>query len=121
VFLLAAVSVVWSAAPARAQTAHRHCATQSPRVAKAAPFTLPESDALLNTDVVFTIDIGSDGRVRGVEMLKGSGDATADAAARDAVMKSTYRPAETKCVAYSNAFTESFRIGPEASPSPLQP
>ncbi|MFN2459254.1 MAG: energy transducer TonB [Candidatus Velthaea sp.] len=86
----------------------------------AAPLQLPPDTPRKNARLTFDVDLGSDGRVRDVRLVGGSGDAVIDALAREAVTRSTYRAAESGCVAVSDTYRMAYRAQDDAAPSPPQ-
>jgi len=103
--------------PVRAAAPPRGCPDQSARIVSVPKMQLSEADHPSSDEVGFAADLGSDGRVRDMQLLRSSGDRALDARLRDALEHAAYRPTRTHCVAVSGAVTTMYRLT-EATPGP---
>lgn len=96
------------------------CASKSAAIVTAPHFTLPEGTILTKPFIAFDLDVGSDGRVRDVHSIVGTGDKVIDALLRSALQAATYVPAQTGCVAVSSVlrFVTSTHDQPSPAPEP---
>ena len=69
----------------------------------------------------FSLDLGSDGRVRRTALAESSGDASVDAAAAKAVTEFRYAAPSIGCVSTSTVSSQWWRMPPEALASPTVP
>lgn len=107
----------FAAARATAST----CATSAARVADAPKLSLPEDAKVTSKTIAFEIDIGSDGHVRGLQLVQSSGDAKVDLEFRQALAAAAYEPPQTGCVAYSGGLRLAYSLSPDGPSAPTQP
>lgn len=120
-FILGVV-IAAAATPIPQAQAAAACPREAVRVVEESNFTMP-SDAHPTHDTVrFTLDIGSDGRLRRSVLTESSGDPAIDAAAAQALTQFRFAAPTFGCVASSTTTSWSWRIPAEevspASPAP---
>lgn len=96
------------------------CAEDVPHIVDVPRLMLAASSKPAAEAVAFAADLGSDGRVRDMQLLQSSGDLAVDAQVREALQKAAYRPGRTRCVSYSSIVTTGYRLT-DASPAPPAP
>lgn len=109
-----------SAAFARA-TDISGCPTSPAKFAQTPKLTLPEDAKPTSKFIAFEVDIGSDGRVRGLQLDHASGDGAIDLGLRQQLQAATYQPPETGCVVYSGGLYISYSLSADGSAAPPQP
>jgi TonB family protein len=107
------------AAPARAESGAT-CATKPARLAGPPKVSLPPDAKITSKEMALEVDIGSDGRVRGLQLDESSGDNAVDLAARQTLQAATYEPPQTGCVTYSGALRLAYDL-PAGGPTQLNP
>ncbi len=80
---------------------------------------LPDDAKITATRLGFEIDVGSDGRVRGIHTIASSGDANVDLTARQLLQAASYQPAQTGCVAYSGGLIQNYHLSAGAADRPV--
>jgi TonB family protein len=101
------------AADARA-TGDAACATSAAKIVDTPRITVPEGAKVAGKRVAFEVDIGSDGRVRGLQMDQSSGDASIDLSLRQSLQAAAYQPPQTGCVAYSGGLYLGYSLSADA-------
>jgi len=102
-----------------ARAAANSCATTPARPSQEPRITLPPDPKITSSSIAFEIDVGSDGRVRGLQMDRSSGDGAVDLSVRQTLQAAAYDPPQTGCVAYSGGLFLSFGLpAPSPAPSP---
>jgi len=86
------------------------CPTTPARPARPVTPTLPAETKITSKQSVFEIDVGSDGRVRGLQMDRSSGDGAVDLSIRQTLEAATYDPPQAGCVAHSGGFLLTFEL-----------
>jgi TonB family protein len=116
-----ALSLAVVAHPAGAQT-HGGCTTSPAKFAGQGPtFTLPPELKNTSKTIAFEIDIGSDGRVRGLQMDQNSGDGAVDLSLRQTLQAAAYEPPQTGCVAYSGSMYVRYDLPAPYAPQSATP
>lgn len=106
-------------APARAQSERTTgCASHPATVITQPHFSLPEGTTFAQPYIAFDLDIGSDGRMRDIHPIVGSGNTVTDALLRAAFASAKYAAAESGCAAVSSVLRYLTNTRPEASPAP---
>jgi TonB family protein len=94
------------------------CATTAAKLAQPARIELPADAKITSKTIAFEADVGSDGRVRGLQMDQSSGDGAVDLSVRQTLQAAAYDPPQTGCVAYSGGLRLTFDLpAPNAVPS----
>jgi TonB family protein len=108
-------------APARGHAAGAdRCSTMPARLAAPPQLSLPADEKITSKEMAFEVDIGSDGRVRGLQMDESSGDNAVDFGARQTLQAATFEPPQSRCVAYSGALRLTYDL-PAEGPTQLNP
>jgi TonB family protein len=111
-------------AAARAQPAGG-CATTAAKLAQPPTLTLPPNAKITSKTIAFEVDIGSDGRVRALQMDQSSGDAAVDLSVRQTLQAASYDPPQTGCVAYSGGLRLAYELpaanATQPAPATLNP
>jgi TonB family protein len=90
--------------PARTHAASADSCPTTPTQLPAPPkLSLPADLKITSKEMAFEVDVGSDGRARGLQMDESSGDNAVDAGARQTLQAATFEPPQTGCVSYSGA------------------
>jgi TonB family protein len=105
--------------PAAAATVK--CATHAARIVNHPPTTLSATMNPTETEIGVEFDVGSDGRVRGVHLIHGSGDAALDAALKTSFQSWTFTPATSGCVAFSTVYTTVIPLRDDVPVHPIGP
>ena len=127
VAVLLAVCLTAAVAPftAEAHAGGAGCVTSPAKITETPKLSLPENAKLTSKSIAFEIDLGSDGRVRGVQMDQSSGDQGVDLGLKQALQTASYQPPQTGCVAYSGGLYLSYSLSSEnaapAAPAALTP
>ena len=95
------------------------CPTLPARPSREPQITLPPDLKNTSSTIAFEIDVGSDGRARGVQLARSSGDGAVDLSVRQTLQAAAYDPPQTGCVASSGGLFLSFGL-PAPSPAPGQ-
>jgi TonB family protein len=104
-----------SPAPARAGAGGDNCSTVPARLVGPPKLSLPADAKITSKEMAFEIDIGSDGRVRGLQLDESSGDNAVDSGARQSLQAARFEPPQTGCVAYSGALLLTYDLPVEGS------
>jgi TonB family protein len=96
------------------------CPTSPAKIAQPPKLTLPEDSKITSKEIAFEIDLGSDGRVRALQMDTSSGDGAVDLLVQQTLQAATYDPPQTGCVNYSGGMRLAFSlpVDPAVSPAP---
>jgi TonB family protein len=97
------------------------CASSAAKLVNPPKLSLPEDPKPTAQFVIYEVDVGSDGRVRGVQLDQTSGDGAIDLSARQMLQSATYAPPQTGCVAYSGGLIIPYPTAPDVSGTPPQP
>jgi TonB family protein len=120
VFLTVALLFATPSLPAQAATAGG-CVTSAAKLTQPPKVTLSPDAKITAKTVAFEIDVGSDGRVRGLQLDQSSGDGAVDLSFRQALQAATYEPPQTGCVAYSGGLYLSYELPAQGTPHPAPP
>jgi TonB family protein len=105
--------------PAAAQThASGGCPTTAAKLAQPPTLTLPPDAKITSKTIAFEVDIGSDGRVRGLQVDQSSGDAAVDLSVRQTLQAATYDPPQTGCAAYSGGLRLAYELPAAGATAP---
>lgn len=115
--LVLALCLVPVGAPTAAHAASG-CPTTAATLAETPKIQLPPDAKISSKVIAFEIDIGSDGRVRGMQMDQGSGDGAVDLSVRQTLQAATYLPPQTGCIVYSGGLRLSYELPADATPAP---
>jgi TonB family protein len=120
-FFAVSLMPLGSALPAPARAEMPGCPSSAAKFAKEPQIVLPADAKVTSPEVDFEVDIGSDGRVRGLQLDRSSGDANADLEFRQQLQAASYLPPQSGCVASSGALYLRYpqQLPPGASPAPL--
>jgi len=111
--------LVAAGTPAAAQTrAAGGCSTTAAKLAQLPTLTLPPDAKITSKTIAFEINLGSDGRVRALQMDQSSGDPAVDLSLRQTLQAASYDPPQTGCVAYSGGLRLSYEL---PAPNATQP
>jgi TonB family protein len=102
-------------APAGARAGGDSCPTTPTRLTAPPKLSLPADLKITSKEMAFEVDIGSDGRVRGLQMDESSGDNAVDLGARQTLQSATFEPPQSGCVAYSGALRLTYDLPVEGS------
>jgi TonB family protein len=94
------------------------CPTTPAKLAETPKLELPADAKISSKEIAFEVDVGSDGRARGLQMDEGSGDGAVDLSVRQTLQAATYIPPQTGCVAYSGGLRLAFGLPAEGTPPP---
>jgi TonB family protein len=114
-------------APARSAAGGGSCVTSAAKPAQPPRFSLPPDAKITSKEMVFEVDVGSDGRARALQMDESSGDGAVDLSARQSLQAAAYDPPQTGCIAYSGGLRLAFQLPaqesghPSPSPAALNP
>jgi TonB family protein len=108
-----------NAAPANA--ADSGCATAPAKLAREPTIELPPDAKITAKEIAFEVDLGSDGRVRGLQIDESSGDAAVDLSVKQTLQAAAYDPPQTGCVTYSGGLRLAFALPAAPSAPPATP
>jgi TonB family protein len=97
------------------------CPTTPAKLAETPKLELPPDAKISSKEIAFEVDLGSDGRVRGLQMDQGSGDGAVDLSIRQTLQAATYQPPQTGCIAYSGGLYLAFALPAEGTPTTPTP
>jgi TonB family protein len=97
------------------------CVTSPAKLANTPKLTLPADAKITSKEIAFEVDIGSDGRVRALQMVQSSGDGAVDLSVRQTLQTESYLPPQTGCVAYSGSLRLAYELPAEAASPPAAP
>lgn len=112
---LLALGVPFGGAVARADSG---CPSTPARPAQEPKLELPPDAKPTSKEIAFEVDIGSDGRVRALQMDESSGDGAIDLSLRQTLQTLRYDPPQSGCVAYSGGLRLVYGL---PAPDPAQP
>jgi len=119
---LALTSVLLSALVPVAAHAHASgggCATTAAKLAAPLQLSLPPEAKITSKQLAVEVDIGSDGRVRALQIDQSSGDPAVDLNARQALQGASYDPPQAGCVVYSGGLHLIYELpAPAAAQAP---
>jgi len=117
--LALALTLLQMCVPRSARAASGTCPTSAARLAEQPQITLPADAKITAKEIAFAIDVGSDGRVRALQLDKSSGDGAVDMLTQQTLEAAKYEPAQTGCVALSSGMYIAFALPtPEPTPPP---
>jgi TonB family protein len=100
------------------------CPSTPARPAQEPKLELPPDAKPTSKEIGFEVDVGSDGRVRDLQMDEGSGDGAIDLSLKQTLQALRYDPPQTGCVAYSGGIRLVYGLpapdSPQAAPSSPQ-
>jgi TonB family protein len=97
------------------------CPTTPAKLAEPPKLSIPPDAKITSNEIAFEVDVGSDGRVRALQMDASSGDGALDLSARQTLQAASYTPAQTGCIAYSSGLRFGVQLPVEGSPHPAKP
>ena len=97
------------------------CPTSPAKLVGQPEITLPEGAKPTAKSIGFEVDIGSDGRVRGLQLVRSSGDPNVDLSVRQTLAAAAYQPPQTGCVAYSGGLALNYALTPGSDGPPDEP
>jgi TonB family protein len=121
---LIALCLLTAVAPAAVQaraTSGGGCATTSAKLAQTPRLELPADAKISSKEIAFEVDVGSDGRVRALQMDRSSGDGAVDLSVRQTLQAASYEPAQTGCVAYSGGLRLGYELPAPGAAQPTPP
>lgn len=108
-----------AAQPARAAG---DCPSSAAKPSQPPKLEIPQDAKITSKETAYEVDIGSDGRVRGLQMDESSGDGAVDLSIKQTLQAAAYDPPQTGCVAHSGGLRMAFGLpAPDSAPPPTPP